>query len=182
MCRGACHQLLEKSDMKRSRFKAVLIWLVLPIAVLTAAVSCTLTQVRPSDGRLAKMMQSPQWRDGRFHNTLGNNSSGSLGSILVESLTNDAAYLDFPRAALFDRIGMRNTVPGVDRFGDFVLSSQVYTNARDLARLGLLYLNEGQWNGEQILSRDWIEFSRSPAASSARTFSAACAASSFLPD
>jgi CubicO group peptidase (beta-lactamase class C family) len=39
-------------------------------------------------------------------------------------------YLAFPRAALLDRIGMRNTLVGVDRFGDFVLSSQVYTNAR----------------------------------------------------
>jgi hypothetical protein len=36
---------------------------------------------------------------------------------------------------------MRNTIAGVDRFGDYVLSSQVYTNARDLARFGLQYLN-----------------------------------------
>jgi CubicO group peptidase (beta-lactamase class C family) len=32
---------------------------------------------------------------------------------------------------------MRNTVPGVDRFGDFIMSSQIYTNARDLARFGI---------------------------------------------
>ena len=32
---------------------------------------------------------------------------------------------------------MRNTLLSVDRFGDFILSSQVYTNARDLARFGL---------------------------------------------
>jgi CubicO group peptidase (beta-lactamase class C family) len=58
---------------------------------------------------------------------------------------------------------MRNTVAGVDRFGNFLLSSQVYTNARDLARLGLLYLNRGKWNGEQILSQNWIQFARTPA-------------------
>ena len=40
---------------------------------------------------------------------------------------------------------MRNTLISTDRFGDFILSSQVYTNARDLARLGLLYLQNGMW-------------------------------------
>lgn len=74
-----------------------------------------------------------------------------------------AAYLEFPRRALLDRIGMRNTLVGVDRFGDFVLSSQVYTTARDLARFGLLYEQGGTWNGERLLSEAWIEFVRTPA-------------------
>ena len=39
-----------------------------------------------------------------------------------------------------------------DLFGDFILSSQVYTNARDLARFGMLYLQNGVWNGERLLS------------------------------
>jgi CubicO group peptidase (beta-lactamase class C family) len=60
---------------------------------------------------------------------------------------------------------MRNTVPGVDRFGDFIMSSQIYTNARDLARFGLLYLNGGVWNGERLLSEEWIDFVRTPAPS-----------------
>ena len=75
----------------------------------------------------------------------------------------DQAYLEFPRRALFDRIGMRNTLVSVDRFGDFILSSQVYTNARDLGRLGQLYLQNGMWNGERLLSEDWIDFVRTPA-------------------
>lgn len=74
-------------------------------------------------------------------------------------------YFTFPRKALLDKIGMRSTFLSTDRFGDFVLSSQVYTNARDLARFGLLYLNEGNWDGEQIISKDWIEFVRTPAPS-----------------
>ena len=64
---------------------------------------------------------------------------------------------------------MRNTLISTDRFGDFILSSQVYTNARDLARLGLLYLNGGVWNGERLLSESWIKFVRTPAPSTART-------------
>ena len=73
------------------------------------------------------------------------------------------ANLDYPYRELFHRIGMRNTLAGVDRFGNFVLSSQVYTNARDLARLGMLYLNEGMWNGERILPREWVDYVRTPA-------------------
>lgn len=72
-------------------------------------------------------------------------------------------YFTYPRKALLDKLGMRNTFLSTDRFGDFVLSSQVYTNARDLARFGLLYLNEGKWNGEQIISKEWIDFVRTPA-------------------
>lgn len=82
---------------------------------------------------------------------------------MKRALGDDRSYLEFPRTALFDRIGMRNTLPGVDRFGDFIMSSQVYTNARDLARFGLLYLNGGLWDGERLLSKEWIEFVRTPA-------------------
>ncbi len=83
------------------------------------------------------------------------------------ALGDEGTYLEFPRRALLDRIGMRNTLLGVDRFGDFILSSQVYTNARDLARFGLLYLQEGVWNGERLLSREWIDFVRTPAPATA---------------
>ena len=56
-----------------------------------------------------------------------------------------------------------------DRFGDFILSSQVYTNARDLARFGLLYLQKGIWDGERLISEDWIDFVRTPAPATAKT-------------
>ncbi|GIT67388.1 MAG: hypothetical protein Ct9H300mP25_08600 [Acidobacteriota bacterium] len=70
------------------------------------------------------------------------------------------AYAEFPRRALLDKIGMQNTLVSTDRFGDFVLSSQVYTNARDLGRFGLLYLQNGVWNDERLVSREWINFVR----------------------
>lgn len=76
-------------------------------------------------------------------------------------------YLEFPRRRLLDRIGMRNTLLSTDRFGDFILSSQVYTTARDLARFGLLYLNGGTWDGERLISEEWIDFVRTPAPASA---------------
>lgn len=76
-------------------------------------------------------------------------------------------YAEFPRKALFDPLGMRNTLPSTDRFGDFIFSSQVYTTARDLARFGLLYVQNGVWQGERLISEEWIEFVRTPAPASA---------------
>jgi CubicO group peptidase (beta-lactamase class C family) len=83
-----------------------------------------------------------------------------------QALGDRQTYLEFPRKALFDRIGMRSTLVGTDRFGDFILSSQIFSNARDLARFGLLYLNGGTWDGKRLLSREWIEFVRTPAPAS----------------
>ncbi|MEM1263263.1 MAG: serine hydrolase [Pseudomonadota bacterium] len=84
---------------------------------------------------------------------------------LRRALDNTETYHAFARRRLLDKIGMRNTVLGMDRFGDFILSSQVYTNARDLARFGLLYLNDGMWNGERLVAESWIDFVRTPAPS-----------------
>ena len=84
---------------------------------------------------------------------------------MKQALGEQQVYLEFPRRALFDRIGMHNTLPGTDRFGDFIFSSQVYTNARDLARFGLLYLRNGMWGEERLISKDWIDFVRTPAPS-----------------
>ncbi|MGI9205621.1 MAG: serine hydrolase domain-containing protein [Woeseiaceae bacterium] len=86
---------------------------------------------------------------------------------MKKALGNDNTYQEFPRRALLDKLGMRNTLVSADRFHDFILSSQVYTNARDLARFGLLYLQGGIWNGEQIVSREWIDFVTSPAPATA---------------
>jgi CubicO group peptidase (beta-lactamase class C family) len=58
-------------------------------------------------------------------------------------LGDENSYHEFPRQRLLDRLGMRNTLLSTDRFGDFILSSQVYTNARDLARFGMLYQQSG---------------------------------------
>ena len=79
------------------------------------------------------------------------------------ALGGEKAYAEFPRKALLDKIGMRNTLVSTDRFGDFVMSSQIYTNARDQARFGLLFLGNGIWNGERLLSEEWIDFVRTPA-------------------
>jgi CubicO group peptidase (beta-lactamase class C family) len=79
------------------------------------------------------------------------------------AIADDQKYHQFPSDRLLTQLGMHQTLLGVDRFGDFILSSQVYSSARDLARFGLLYLNAGVWRGERLVSQDWIDFVRTPA-------------------
>ena len=86
---------------------------------------------------------------------------------MKRALGDEQTYREYPRRALLDKIGMRNTLVSADRFGDFILSSQVYTNARDLARFGMLYLRNGVWNDERLVSKDWIDFVRTPAPATA---------------
>ena len=73
------------------------------------------------------------------------------------ALNDDRAYLAFPRTQLFEKIGMRHTVAETDWQDNFILSSQVWSTARDLARLGLLWLNDGVWQGERLLPQGWVE-------------------------
>jgi CubicO group peptidase (beta-lactamase class C family) len=79
-----------------------------------------------------------------------------------------ADYFAFPRRALFDKIGMRSAVMEPDASGTFVGSSFMYATARDWARFGLLYLNDGLWEGERILPEGWATYSSTPTPSAPR--------------
>ncbi len=92
-----------------------------------------------------------------------NNDTLLLLRSLRAVLNDDQRYLRFPYVELFEPLGMHHTWMETDHLGNFVGSSQVYTTARDLARFGLLYLNDGVWRGERLLPEGWAEFVATPA-------------------
>jgi hypothetical protein len=99
--------------------------------------------------------------DSHWHYSSG--TSNIVSRILRDSFEGDqAAYFRFPREALFDRIGMRSAVIEPDASGSFVASSFMFATARDWARFGLLFLEDGVWQGERILPEGWVEYSTRP--------------------
>jgi CubicO group peptidase (beta-lactamase class C family) len=67
-------------------------------------------------------------------------------------------YLSFPQRALFDKLGIRSMVLETDPFGNFLTQGYELASARDWARLGNLYLQDGVWNGERILPDGFVRF------------------------
>lgn len=70
-------------------------------------------------------------------------------------------YRAYP-SSFFERLGMRHTVAEADWRGNFILSSQVWSTARDLARLGQFWLQDGVWAGARMLPAGWIAESIRP--------------------
>ncbi len=77
------------------------------------------------------------------------------------ALRDDRAFAALPNL-FFARLGMSHSVAEADWRGDFILSSQAWSTARDLARFGLFLAQDGVWNGERILPEGWMAESATP--------------------
>jgi hypothetical protein len=62
---------------------------------------------------------------------------------------------------LFNPLGMRSVTLEFDASGTLQGSANMLASARDWARFGLLYLNDGEIGGHRILPDDWVGFSAS---------------------
>ena len=67
-------------------------------------------------------------------------------------------YRSWPQRNLFDKIGVRTMVMETDPYGNFLTQGYEYMSARDWARLGNLYLQDGMWNGQRILPDGFVKF------------------------
>jgi len=119
----------------------------------------------PSEITLFQMMASPDWvqfvLDLPMSDKPGSrfvyNSGGShlLSAIITQ--TTGMSELDFAREHLFEPLGISDVIwpfdpQGVNNhgWGDLVITPY------DMAKLGYLYLHNGLWDGQQVVSREWV--------------------------
>lgn len=103
-----------------------------------------------------------------------NNSAHLIAAILVEAT--GMPLLEYARATLFDPLGIPtrpadqptfadwNDLADLSSFGWYVDPQGInlgglgiWLRAQDLAKIGLLYLDRGAWQGEQVVPADWVE-------------------------
>jgi CubicO group peptidase (beta-lactamase class C family) len=105
-------------------------------------------------------LQFPPNTEGRYRNS----DPLTIGYLIKQAVTKRGEpYLTWPQRALFDRIGIRRQVLETDPYGNFLLTGYDYGTARNWARLGLLYLQDGVWQGTRILPEGWTTFVSTPA-------------------
>jgi CubicO group peptidase (beta-lactamase class C family) len=97
----------------------------------------------------------PPNTEGRYRNC----DPLTIGYLIKEAvIRRGEQYLTWPQRALFDRIGIRRQVIETDPYGNFILTGYDFGTARNWARLGLLYAQDGVWQGTRILPEGWTRF------------------------
>lgn len=100
------------------------------------------------------------------HWTYSTGTTNIVCRYLKKLFTSDSAYYALISNGLFRQIGMQSAIFEVDMTGTLIGSSYVYATARDYARFGLLYLNDGMFNGKRVLPEGWVRYTTTPAAAS----------------
>ncbi|MEM1327852.1 MAG: serine hydrolase [Bacteroidota bacterium] len=93
-------------------------------------------------------------------------TSNILSEVIRQQFEDNQSYWNFPYQALFSKINAPSFRIEADYSGTFVGSSYSFATARDWARFGSLYLNDGYWNGEQLFPDFWIKYTTTEAPNS----------------
>jgi CubicO group peptidase (beta-lactamase class C family) len=83
-----------------------------------------------------------------------------LNPILTAATGQDPA--DFAQEKLFGPIGATHTTMGKTGAGVTTMHAFLTTTCQDAARLGYLFLRQGNWNGTQVVSKEWVEEATQP--------------------
>ena len=116
--------------------------------------------LKPDSAAYAVNMPLDAEPDEKWHYSSG--TTNIISRIIRHTIGNQVDYFAFPRQALFNRIGMRSAILEPDASGNLLCSSNLYASARDWARFGLLYLQDGIWEGKRILPEGWVEYTTTP--------------------
>lgn len=89
-------------------------------------------------------------------------TSTLLGAIIKNTLNSEKDYQAFARKELFDKLGMHTAIIEADQSGNLGTGSSMWASPRDWVRFGLFCLQNGRWQGEQILPENWMNYATTP--------------------
>lgn len=95
--------------------------------------------------------------------TYFNYSTGAshvLSAVLTEAT--GMSTCEFAHTYLFEPMGIEAEFWGVDPQGYFAGGHSVSLTAREIAKFGMLFLNEGNWFGQQLVPGWWVVASTTP--------------------
>jgi CubicO group peptidase (beta-lactamase class C family) len=111
-----------------------------------------------SDDMFASVIKCPLAHEpGSFWN-YSSGDANLLSGLILKAIGDEQEYLGYAYDRIFHRIGMLNTVVETDASGLFVASSYSYGSTRDWARFGILFLNNGIFEGDTVLAPSWVEY------------------------
>jgi CubicO group peptidase (beta-lactamase class C family) len=84
----------------------------------------------------------------------------ALEPILEEATGQPPA--NYAREKIFEPIGAEHSEMTLDDAGNTALYFGLQTTCQDMARFGYLFLQDGVWDGEQVLPEDWVEEATAP--------------------
>ncbi len=119
-----------------------------------------------SDDMFLSVTRCPLEYEPGSHWNYSSGDANLLSGILRQAIGDRQEYLGYAYTRIFHRIGMLNTMVETDASGLFVASSFSYGSTRDWARFGLLFLNQGIFEGDTVLNPEWVEYMRTPAPAS----------------
>jgi len=88
--------------------------------------------------------------------------SGGNMIVLGEVLKNATGtnILDFGKKYLFEPLGIDSVYWYHFNNGAFACDGSVFMKPRDMLKIGITFLNDGMWNGQRIISKEWVEKSK----------------------
>jgi CubicO group peptidase (beta-lactamase class C family) len=129
-------------------------------------------EVYGEGGTLGTMLTSPDWAGWaieqeleaepgeRFEYSTG--TTAVLAEIVADQVGGPDALEEFMWTELLDPLGIQSTTFVEDSTGQFAGGLGFDSTIRDFARFGYLFLRGGEWDGDQILSTEWVDYSATP--------------------
>ena len=113
------------------------------------------TLVPPVEGSVAThVLNSPVTREPGTTWVYDSQAPSILTRII--EIQSNMSLIDFANEYLFDSLGIQEVSWGTDDSGLAYGGFSLYLTSREMAKFGQLFLQEGMWNDEEIISKEWV--------------------------